>query len=78
MEKKKKKEKDENIEVSNIFDIFGNIKIFMMNNPGHCTPNCKEDAHCTPGEYCDYPEGGVGNCVSGNAHFIKPYRSLMR
>ena len=35
--------------------------------PGHCTPNCKEDAHCTPGEYCDYPEGGVGNCVSGTS-----------
>jgi len=42
-----------------------NCQIWQDCQSGHCTPNCKEDAHCTPGEYCDYPEGGVGNCVSG-------------
>jgi len=30
-----------------------------------CTPNCKIDPHCQENEYCDFSEGGEGNCVEG-------------
>jgi len=30
-----------------------------------CTPDCKIDTHCQDDEYCDFKEGGEGNCHKG-------------
>jgi len=30
-----------------------------------CTPDCHIDPHCNDDEYCDYPDGGEGNCHIG-------------
>jgi len=30
-----------------------------------CTPDCVLDTHCDDTEYCDYPDGGDGNCLIG-------------
>ena len=30
-----------------------------------CTPDCKLDVHCDGDEYCDFQEGGEGNCIKG-------------
>jgi len=30
-----------------------------------CIPDCHIDTHCNDNEYCDYPDGGEGNCHIG-------------
>ena len=34
-----------------------------------CTPDCKLDVHCNDDEYCDWEEGGNGNCQKGCRYY---------
>jgi len=45
-----------------------NCKPWQTCVAGVCVPNCKKDSHCGKGQYCDYIDGGKGECQEGCRH----------